>query len=79
MAYTYYLLKLEFDNGISGFVKLCSDGGYTVTDDMMDCLVFDSESEASDFYYDRIGKDTTLDGGNISRVSVSTINSERPL
>ena len=79
MAYTYYAVKVEFEDGNSGFIQLRSSGGYGITDDLSDCLVFDTRTEAEDFYYDVIGKDATVNGSRISRVSISTLSSERPL
>lgn len=79
MAYQYYVVRLDFEDGRYGYVRGDGCGGYEITDYAGDALIFDTHSEAQDFYYNNFGRSTTCGGSRIKKVFITTITSQRPL
>ncbi len=77
--YTYYIIRLDFDNGEWGYVTWQGGGQYSLTDDPNSARIFDTHKEASDFYYDYIGGKAEYRGARLKKVFVTTITSQYPL
>ncbi len=77
--YTYYVIRLDFDNGEWGYVTWQGGGQYGLTDDPNSARIFDTHEEASNFYYDYIGGRVEYHGARLKKVFVTTITSQYPL
>ena len=76
--YTYYIIRLDFEDGNWGYVRWDTGGQWSITRDPDDCLVFDSHDEAANYYYDRFGRDTTVNGSRLKKVFITTIKCDYP-
>ena len=87
--YTYYLIRMDFDNGVWGYLVWDTGGRWSITDDKTACLVFDTHDEALQYYYDRFDYNTTLvgrsvirngsSGAKLEKAFVTTVTSTMPM
>ena len=77
--YIYYLIRMDFEDGNWGYVRWDTGGRFSITRDPNDCLVFDSHDEAQEYYYQRWGRNTTVNGSRIKSVYITKISSGHPM
>ena len=74
--YTYYLIRLDFEDGYWGYVRWVGPNTFELTDDPNSCMVFDSHDEAADNFYDHVKGRRRGDGAPIYKVFITSVNSQ---
>lgn len=87
--YTYYIVRLYFDNDAWGFVSKDSKGKFSLTSDIKEALLFDKEEKAMEYYYDNFNDKTRLvgksimqktsDGAKVTNSIIVTVTSKQPM
>ena len=78
MDYTYYILRVDFDNGEWGYVAKNSSG-YYLTKDTRIVMVWDSKTEAETYYVRNLDYYNWGNGARVVKACVSTLRSSFPM